>query len=59
MVRIMPASENAKLREYKDLIEIVAKVEFQRLSSTNLIDLPDMVNIATHALYILFKNNFE
>ncbi len=57
MVRIMPASENAKLREYKDLIEIVAKVEFQRLSSTNLIDLPDMVNIATHALYILFKNN--
>ena len=57
MVKIMPASENAKIREYQNLIEIVAKVEFQKISAPNLIELPDLINIATHALYILFKNN--
>ena len=49
--------EDRKLREYKDLIEIIAKVEYQKFSSSHLIELPELVNIGTHALYILFKNN--
>lgn len=53
----MPAEENVKLREYKELIEIIAKVEYQKFSNSHLIDLPELINIGTHALYILFKNN--
>lgn len=53
----MSAEENIKLREYKDLIEIIAKVEYQKFSRSHLIELPELVNIGTHALYILFKNN--
>lgn len=53
----MSAEENVKLREYKDLIEIIAKVEYQKFSRSHLIELPELVNIGTHALYILFKNN--
>lgn len=49
--------EDRKLREYKDLIEIIAKVEYQKFSSSHLIELPELINIGTHALYILFKNN--
>ena len=47
---------NVNLKEYKKLIEIIAKVEYQRFSSTVLVDLPELINIGTHALYILFKN---
>ncbi len=53
----MPAEENVKLREYKDLIEIIAKVEYQKFSRSHLIELPELINIGTHALYILFKNH--
>lgn len=53
----MPADENSKLREYKDLIEIIAKVEYQKFSRSHLIELPELINIGTHALYILFKNH--
>jgi len=49
--------EDRKLREYKELIEIIAKVEYQKFSTSHLIELPELVNIGTHALYILFKNN--
>lgn len=49
--------EERKLRDYKDLIEIIAKIEYQKFSSSHLIELPELVNIGTHALYILFKNN--
>lgn len=52
----MSAEENIKLREYKDLIEIIAKVEYQKFSRSHLIELPELINIGTHALYILFKN---
>ena len=51
------SAEDKKLREYKELIEIIAKVEYQKFSSSHLIELPELVNIGTHALYILFKNN--
>ena len=49
--------EDKKLRDYKDLIEIIAKVEYQKFSTSHLVELPELVNIGTHALYILFKNN--
>ena len=52
----MSAEENIKLREYKDLIEIIAKVEYQKFSRSHLIELPELINIGTHTLYILFKN---
>lgn len=48
---------DAKLREYKEFIEIIAKVEYQKYSNSHLIELPELINIGTHALYILFKNN--
>ena len=49
--------DDRKLRDYKDLIQIIAKVEYQKFSTSHLIELPELVNIGTHALYILFKNN--
>lgn len=49
--------DELKLKEYKELIEIIAKVEYQKFSSSHLIELPELVNIGTHALYILFKSN--
>lgn len=53
----MVAEENIRLKEYKDLIEIIAKVEFQKFSNSHLVDLPELINIGTQALYIIFKNN--
>ncbi|MBQ8459114.1 sigma-70 family RNA polymerase sigma factor [bacterium] len=53
----MSFEENVKLREFKDLIEIIAKVEYQKFSRSHLIELPELINIGTHALYILFKNH--
>lgn len=53
----MPAENKVNLKEYKDLIETIAKVEYQKFSSFRLIDLPELVNIGNHTLYILFKNN--
>lgn len=53
----MSAEENVKLREYKELVEIIAKVEYQKFSNSHLIELPELINIGTHALYILFKAN--
>ena len=45
------------LREYKDLIETVAKVEYSKLSTaSHLVDYQELVNLNTHTLYILFKN---
>ena len=49
--------QKINLRDYKDLIETIAKVEYQKFSSSHLIDLPELINIRNHALYILFKNN--
>ena len=52
----MPANQKVNLREYKDLIETIAKVEYQKFATSHLIDLPELVNIGNHTLYILFKN---
>lgn len=57
----MTAEQNTKqkinLRDYKDLVETIAKVEYQKFSNSHLIDLPELINIGNHTLYILFKNN--
>ena len=53
----MSAEDNVKLKQYKELIEIIAKVEYQKFAQSHLIDLPELINIGTHALYILFKNH--
>ncbi len=49
--------DELKQKEYKDLIDVIARVEYQKFSLSNLIELQELVNIGTHALYILFKNN--
>ena len=53
----MSASDKVNLREYKNLIETIAKVEYQKFSNSHLVELPELINIGTHALYILFKSN--
>ena len=50
-------SQKVNLKEYKELVEMIAKVEYQRFSIAHLIDLPELVNIGNHTLYILFKNH--
>lgn len=47
----------AKLKDYKTLIEVVAKVEYQKLNCSHLVDYSEIVNIGTHTLYLLFKKN--
>lgn len=53
----MSQAQKVNLREYKDLVETIAKVEYQKFSTSHLIDLPELINIGNHTLYILFKNN--
>lgn len=53
----MPAEEKVNLRDYKNLIETIAKVEYQKFSVSHLVELPELVNIGNHTLYILFKAN--
>ena len=52
----MSAAQKVNLRKYKDLIETIAKVEYQKFSTSRLIELPELINIGNHTLYILFKN---
>ena len=49
--------QKVNLRDYQELIETIAKVEYQKFGSSHLIDLPELVNIGNHTLYILFKSN--
>ena len=49
--------QKIKLRDYKDLIETIAKVEYQKFSNSHLIEIPELINIGNHTLYLLFKNN--
>lgn len=52
----MQSKQNVSIKEYKELIETIAKVEYQKLASVHLIEYLDLVNIGTQALYSLFKN---
>jgi RNA polymerase sigma factor (sigma-70 family) len=50
------SEENINLKEYSDLIETVSKVEFSKVSSYGLIEYPEIVNLATHTVYLVLKN---
>lgn len=52
----MQSKQAISLKEHKDLIETVAKVEYQKLCANHLIEYMELVNIATQALYNIFKN---
>ena len=54
---VMSIQQKVNLRDYKDLIEMIAKVEFQKFSNSHLIDLSELINIGNHTLYILFKSH--
>lgn len=51
--------QKINLRDYKDLIETIAKVEYQKFSNSHLIEIPELINIGNHTLYLLFKNNAQ
>lgn len=51
----MQSKQDVNLKEYKELIETIAKVEYQKLSAGHLIDYLELVNIGTQTLYNLFK----
>lgn len=54
----MQTEKKVNLKEYQSLIETIAKVEFQKLSATSIgVEYLELVNIGTHTLYLLFKNN--
>lgn len=53
----MQAKQAVSLKQYKELIETIAKVEYQKLSAGHLIEYLELVNIATQTLYNLFKDN--
>ena len=44
------------LKDYTNLIETVSKVEFSKISSYGLIEYPEIVNLATHTVYIIMNN---
>lgn len=50
----MKSKQSANLKAHKDLIETIAKMEYQKLS-VGLIEYLELVNIATQTLYNLFK----
>lgn len=53
----MQSKQAVNLKKYKELIETIAKVEYQKLSANHLIEYLELVNIGTQTLYTLFKNN--
>ena len=44
------------LKDYTNLIETVSKVEFSKISSYGLIEYSEIVNLATHTVYIILNN---
>lgn len=52
----MQSKQGVNLKQYKELIETIAKVEYQKLSAGHLIEYLELVNIGTQTLYTLFKN---
>ena len=48
---------NKKIKEYFELIEIIAKVEFKKMSSGYLIDYSELVNIGTQTIHNLITTD--
>ncbi len=44
------------LKDYTNLIETVSKVEFSKISSYGLIEYQEIINLATHTIYIILNN---
>ena len=53
----MRSKQEINIKEYKELIETIAKVEYQKLSSCHLIEYLELVNIGTQTLYNLFEKS--
>ena len=53
----MHSKQAVNLKSHKELIETIAKVEYQKLAAGHLIEYLELVNIATQTLYNLFKGN--
>ena len=51
--------EDINLKEYSALIETVSKVEFSKVSSYGLIEYPEILNLATHTVYLVLKNGSD
>lgn len=49
--------QKVNLREFRTLIDTIAKVEYQKFSNSHLVELSELINIGNHTLYILFKNH--
>lgn len=44
------------LKDYSNLIETISKIEFSKISSYGLIEYPELVNLATHTVYVILNN---
>ena len=53
----MQSEQDVNLKEYREFIEKIAKVEYQKLAAAHVIEYLELVNIATHTLYNLFKES--
>ncbi len=49
--------QRANLSQYKDLIETISKVEYKKFSSLGLIELSEVINLATYTVYYLINNS--
>jgi hypothetical protein len=45
------------INDYADLIETLARVEYNRLSSSHLIDYSELVNIAATAVHVVLTSH--
>ena len=45
------------LSQYKDLIETVSKIEYKRFSNLGLIDLSEVISLATYTAYYIVNNS--
>ena len=48
--------ERINLSHYKDLIETISKVEYRRFSNLGLIDLSEVISLATYTAYYIVNN---
>ncbi len=49
--------ERINLSQYKDLIETVSKVEYKKFSNLGLIDLSEVISLATYTAYYIVNNS--
>ncbi len=47
------------LSQYKDLIETISRVEYNKFSNFGLIELADIINLANYTVYYLLNNSKE